>query len=303
MPRSLLQTLLPLVVGLALSVPTLAVAEGGLADRMLSLHESGTPYALQRDAFSRDQFLADDELLVLASHADWRVRHQSEVILGWRHHRVLFAEIAAAAPAHDRAGSPVFNQPYFREAAARPAVLERLLHRGEPASIRAALAAALIGMRPDWDELNQELLRTESMPEVRVILAWSMRRAGAKPAAAGIAVGMADGDAGVRAETCRSVGWRSDGAEHAASLLAALGDGDPVVRSMAARSLGWRHVTEAWEPLLPLLEDASAEVRLHSLRALSRIDPLAVVQLAPLAGLLGDPDPRVARVAKRLLQR
>jgi HEAT repeat protein len=300
MPSSLLQKVLLVAVGLLLWAPAAAVADAGLADRMLSLHESGASYVLQRDALSADQFLADEELLDLRSHADWRVRHQSQVILGWRHHRVLFAEIAAAAPAHDRAGRPIFNQRSFRDPAARPAVLERLLHGTEPASIRAGLAGSLIGMRSDWDVLNEELLRIEPMAEVRAILVWSMRRAGAKAAAGGITLGMADADPRVRAETCRTVGWRNDGAGHAASLLAALGDADPVVRAMAARSLGWRHVAAAWEPLLLLLDDASAEVRLHSLRALSRIDPGAVAQLAPLSGLLRDPDPRVARVAKRL---
>ncbi len=293
-----------MVAALALSLaPASVLAEGGLSERLLSLHEASTDYSLQRDTLSGDGFVADEALAALASHPDWRVRQQSEVILGWRHRRALFAEVSAAAPVLDRAGRPIFAQAQFRDPAARPAVVERLLHGGESPKLRAALASALIGLRADWDQLNTRLLRDEAMPDVREALVWSMRRAAAAPAGQGIALGLGDDVPSVRAEACRSVGWRSDGADYADQLLKAVRDADAGVRAMAARALGWREVGAAFGPLLPLLSDPSADVRLHSLRALSRIDESATVKLPNLAELLSDPDPRVARVAARLLGR
>jgi hypothetical protein len=300
MSRFLSLPALLLFASVLLAGPAGAAADARLAVRVLELHEAGESYALQRDALTAEPSLFDAELAALAKHADWRVRHQGEVLLGWRHNSALFAEVAEVSPAYDRGGRPLFNQDAFLDGDARPAVLERLLHGGEAAPIRAALATALAGLRSDWDVISSELLRDEAMPQVREALVWSMRRAGAKPAAAGIALGLTDPDPGVRAAACRSVGWRSDGADYAAALLGTLADEDSDVRAMAARALGWRHVAAAWQPLLSLLEDPSADVRLHSLRALSRVDAAATARIGALHALQRDPDPRVARVAKRL---
>jgi len=300
MARLLSVSALLLLAGVLLAPLPAAAADSTLALRVLDLHAAGQSYSLQRDAFTAEPSLLDAELAALAEHSDWRVRHQGEVLLGWRHNSALFAEVAEVSPSFDRRGQPLFNHDVFLDEDARPAVLERLLHGGEEAPVRAALATALIGLRSDWGDVSSALLHDEVMPRVREALVWSMRRAGAKAAVAGIALGLADEDSGVRAAACRSVGWRSDGADYAAALLGALADEHSEVRAMAARSLGWRHVAEAWQPLLPLLDDPSADVRLHSLRALSRVDAAAAARLGSLPSLQRDPDPRVARVAKRL---
>jgi hypothetical protein len=280
-----------------------AHAQGGLVVALVDLHEATGSYLLQRDALLVEYSFADGELTALSEHDDWRVRQGAELLGVLRSHPALHEEIRTAAPAFDRAGRPRFDLPVMRDPDARPAVVERFLHAGESAPVRAALALSLIGLRGDWDTLQHHLLAEEEEAEVRLILVNSMRRAGLSAARAGFAMGLTDIDAQVRAEACRSVGWRTDGELWAKQLLAALDDEDSEVQAMAARALGWRQVYSAFPLLLPGLDHPSAEVRLHSLRALSRLDEESTRVLPALQELQRDADRRVSRLAQRLLTR
>ena len=285
---------------IAVSLPGGAAAESGRAAALLDLHEAGGSYLLQRDALLADESLDGEALATLTTHGDWRVRHSVELLQGLRARPGLYAEIALAEPSFDRAGRPIFDLRAMRDPAARAFVVERFLHGGDVDSVRGALALSLVGLGTHWDRLQHHLLAGEEAVEVRLILVSSMRRAGAAAARAGLALGLADDAALVRAEAARSVGWRTDGELWADELLAALHDEALNVRAMAARALGWRQVEAAFGPLLIGLVDPAADVRLHTLRALSRIDREAACGLPALAELRRDPDPRVSGLAARL---
>lgn len=299
--------LLSAAVGLtaffSLLCPPSAQGETTLAVALVDLHEATGSYLLQRDALLVDESLVDEELAALSSHSDWRVRQGAEVLKGLRTRPRLHEEIRAAVPAFDRAGRPRFDLPVMRDPAARAAVVERFLHAGDPAPVRAALALSLIGLRGDWDTLQYQLLAQEQEAEVRLILVSSMRRAGLSAARTGLDLGLTDSDPAVRAEACRAVGWRSDGDLWAEQLVTALDDEDVEVQAMAARAVGWRQVDSAFGALLPGLDHASAEVRLHSLRALWRLNEEATSVLPELLKLQRDSDQRVSRLAHRLVSR
>ena len=80
-------------------------------------------------------------------------------------------------------------------------------------------------------------------------------------------------------------------------MLAALDDADPVVRSEAARSMGWLDVEGGWTPLVGLLADADARVRLQALKSLQRLDPVNTAALPQIEVLRQDKDGRVQRAA------
>ena len=276
-------------------------AEESLSGVLVELHEAGGSYLLQRDALLADDSLRDEALVLLIEHDDWRVRHTAELLRALRQHPDIHAVVSTLEPVYDRAGRPRFDLPVMRDPDARSVVVERFLHADEPAPVRAALALSLVGLRADWDRLQSELLAQENAREVRLILVSSMRRAGAQAALSGLALGLADEDAQVRAEACRSVGWRSDGELWSEQLVAALNDDAAEVRAMAARALGWRQVGSAFVSILPGLRDGSADVRLHSLRALWRLDEEGAMDLAAVVELRGDSDARVARLAGRII--
>jgi HEAT repeat protein len=77
-------------------------------------------------------------------------------------------------------------------------------------------------------------------------------------------------------------------------------DAEPSVRSEAARTLGILQIDEATQPLVELLADANAEVRLDALRAVHRIDPEYALALPVLAQLEQDGDARVKRLATKI---
>ncbi|HCP44956.1 MAG TPA: hypothetical protein DIU15_02860, partial [Deltaproteobacteria bacterium] len=116
----------------------------------------------------------------------------------------------------------------------------------------------------------------------------------------GAQLGLMDTDATVRAQACRTVGYHPLGAELVSELLNALDDDDGRVRADAARSLGWLRAEEASDALVPGLVDPVPEVRLHSLRAISRLDPSGYRLVPWLGTLMDDQDSRVARLARRL---
>jgi len=83
-----------------------------------------------------------------------------------------------------------------------------------------------------------------------------------------------------------------DAAASREPLLALLANGDPEVRAQAARVLGDLREPRAASALVPLLEDASARVRLFAALALGRIrSAVAVEPLLDLARRTGEGDP------------
>ena len=83
----------------------------------------------------------------------------------------------------------------------------------------------------------------------------------------------------------------------------ALTDSDSPTRAMAARALGYLRDLGGAEALLPILDDPSAEVRLHALRSLDRVAPELAARELATNRLAGEVDERVLRVQNRIRSR
>lgn len=294
-------TLRALLVSLSLALAAPALG-ADLVDRLV-LADAAEDYIGARDALVLDPSLSDLDLAALETHPDWRVRQQAAAVLGWRTSPDLFVGVMQARPIRDRAERLRFYSDPFAHPEAFAAVLERLLHRGESAAAREGLFAALVQQAPHWAEVARGLYASEPDPSLRAVIVGSMRSA-QDPAVAldVLRLGLTDPDPSVRAEAGISAGWRTDGAALAPELLGALADESVHPRAMAARALGWLSVSDAQEPLAALLIDAEADVRLHALRSLRRLDLPRARSLAALPQLLQDPDPRVVKQAQKIAQ-
>jgi len=269
--------------------------------RLLSVHAlRGDEYRVARDALVYGPALAEDELVVLAEHPDWRVRETAAIVLGWRNQPSLFQAIQDVRPVQARSGRQDLRHEAFAQTEARPAVVERLLHGSDSPAVRSGLVVHLVGKGDDWGRLAVHILAEELSGEVRVALVWALRHAAGEAAMDGAHLGLMDSDAGVRAQACRTIGFHEGGAVLVPELLGLLDDDDGRVRGDAARALGWLRAEAATDALVPGLSDSVPEVRLHSLRAISRLDPSGNSLLPWLGALVDDQDPRVARLARRL---
>jgi HEAT repeat protein len=200
-----------------------------------------------------------------------------------------------------RAGFPRLTGPLVRDPDAAPILLHRLSSKGEGVDTRAAIIEALPRTTGDFSAAAAELLALETDPRVRELLCSALARAQPPYALEGLARGLEDSAARVRAEALRSLGQRTaDGRELSPQIIAALSDSDEVVQQEAARALGTLQVAAATDALVERLSSSSADVRRHSLRALSRIDAPLARALPQLQALRSDPDPKVARLAEQL---
>lgn len=243
----------------------------------------------------------DSELELLAADLDWTVRLDASLEQALREDADLTVRRLAIAPRATRAGFLRFPTEIMNVPEAAPVLLHRL--RAEPsAAVRGALADSLARQSGPWSDAVLDLIDVEPEPAVRAILVHSLRFIPPAQARALLAVGLADGDPTVRAESASLVARRPDGADLAPALIPTLADTDAAVRGAAARSLGALQI-DASPSLIPLLADASPEVRLHALRALERIDPVALQALPQVRVLAADGDARVARKAARVLGR
>jgi len=286
------------------SLATQAAPTGPVASRLVTLHGlRGSEYWISRDALVHDLALSREELIALTDHGDWRVRETAAMVFGWRTDPELFEAIHSALPVQARSGRQDFRDEAFSRADSRAAVVERLLHAADAPSVRAGVALHLVGKGEGWGRLAVHILAEEGSAEVRVALLWMLRHASEEPAMDGAHLGMLDGDAVVRAQACRTAGFHDAGAVLVPELLRALDDDDGQVRGDAARSLGWLRAEDAADALVPGLSDPVADVRLHTLRAISRLDPSGTSLVPWLISLVDDPDSRVARLARRLSEK
>ncbi len=240
---------------------------------------------------------SDSELAVLATDPDWTIRVDAALEQSRRVDPDLTERRLDLAPRATRAGFLRFPIEYMNVPDAAPVLLHRL-RAEESAAVRGALADSFSRLSAPWGDAVLELIAAEPEASVRAILVHSLRVLSPTQAGDALQLGLSDSDPLVRAEVARLVARRADGADLASSLTPALLDEDPTVRAASAHSLGALRI-QASSELVPLLDDASGEVRLQALRALDRIDPVATKGLArPLAT---DVDSRVARKAARIL--
>jgi HEAT repeat protein len=301
-----MRTPLLTLLALLLTVPAFAWDDADGADLLLEAWDlEPTAYATARGILVHDPSLPDDLLEALAeTHPDVRVRTQAAIVLGWRADPELFGAVWAARSILDRRGvRERFVDDVFADAAAQPAVVERILHSRESSRTLAGLAMAMVRVGDDWSARMVAILADTDDAGVREMAAWTLRHAEPEFAHVGLALGLTDGEPRVRAEAARSVGFRADGGALSDDLVVALGDANPAVRAAAARSLGFLRVASAAGSLEVVIADADPEVRLHALRALDRVDPIASKALPGLDRLAQDPDPKVARVAQRIRRR
>jgi hypothetical protein len=210
-------------------------------------------------------------------------------------------QLMVLQPQKTRAGWVRFTDPVINNPEAAAILLERLIASGDAPEVRAALAEALGRTRGDYATEVSELLASEADARVREMLVGTLGRQAPTPEAlVGLATGLKDSTVEVRAAAARTIATRSDGVELGDELIGMLVDVEPSVRSEAARTLGILQIDEATQPLVELLADANAEVRLDALRAVHRIDPEYALALPVLAQLEQDGDARVKRLATKI---
>jgi HEAT repeat protein len=270
------------------------------ASRLLEVHDLLGAHATALQALVADPSLGDAEILPLLEHEDWRVRLEAGLVLGWRRDAERYARLWSLQVPRDHAGLLRVPEALVADPALAPILLERVLRGGDASGARAAWVGALPMTGGDWSEATAALARDTQEPEILRACMDVARRAEPPHALEILRVGLSHADPTVRAEAARAAGWRKDGALLAPGLITALRDRDSETRAMAARSLGWLGHAEAWRPLLPLLDDASGEVRLQALRALERLDAARTARLPRLQTLAEDPDPKVSRAARQI---
>jgi HEAT repeat protein len=210
-------------------------------------------------------------------------------------------QLMVLQPQKTRAGWLRFTDPVINNPEAAAILLERLSSGGDAPEVRAALAEALGRTRGEYATEVSELLASEADARVREMLVGTLGRQAPTPEALiGLATALKDSAVEVRAEAARTIATRSDGVELGDELIGSLTDVEPSVRSEAARTLGILQIAEATQPLVELLADADAEVRLDALRAVHRIDPEYALALPVLAQLEQDSDGRVQQLATKI---
>jgi len=238
--------------------------------------------------------------------AEWQDWLAVEVTRAERERPAQVAELRAATPVATRAGHPRFTTAALESPGTAALLLDRLSRGTDPAPVRAALAEALPRADGAYGAALVGMMAKESDPEVRVAMVGSLRRAAAEPALAGLRTALADTDPRVRAAAAEVAARRPDGAALTDPLLARLADDSAEVVLAATRSLGALGVEAAFPALQGRLKDMSpgtAELRLHSLRALVRIDAARAAGLPELTALRDDPDPRIVEAAARAMAR
>jgi hypothetical protein len=235
-----------------------------------------------------------------APASDWQARVDATVKTLAAEDPALHERLLSMEPATTHAGSIRFTDPAIHDPRATAVLLHRLQTENLDPAMRAALVEALPRTGGDYGEAAVALLGQEKDASVRTALVGTMRRAQPDRAVEGVSLGLSDEDPRVRAEAATMAGWISEGATLEPQLLSALKEQDPQIRAAASRSLGVLEVASAFDAIVPLLADDSAEVRLQALHAIERIDAGQASKLDALRGLQNDPDSRVSRAAKKL---
>lgn len=236
----------------------------------------------------------------LEQSADWRVRQQAAAIRAWEADPDGAALAWMAEPRLTRAGFPRLNEPSLHDPLYAPILLERLLQKGEEEAVRMAIVELLPRVGGDWAEALAARYPEEPQPGVRLLMVEVARHAPADIGRTLVRLGAQDPAPTVRAAAMRAVPAIQDGSGLTDLLLGGLSDGDSDVRAYAARGAGWLALSDAWQPLDLLLEDADPLVRLHALRALERLDAPRAARLPRMVALTHDPDTRVAHAAAQV---
>ncbi len=284
-----------------LSLASAAPASAATVEQSLAEAASQTgDWWESRDRLVRDESISSGALEGLMAHPDFAVRVHAGIVLAWRTDPERARETLTFKPRTDRNGRAIFPPETFEGGYGRASLYERLLHGHEPVSLRLGLMRALPETGSDWSQDAEPLFGALDEAELRSALVFKIRKEAADVARPTLALATVDASPDVRAEAARSIGWRSDGGELAEELGRLFSDSEAQPRAMAARATGWLGLTVFAARLVELTLDSDAEVRLHALRGLRRIDPAQAAALPNLAALAEDNDPRVRRIARKL---
>ncbi len=294
------------LLALVMLLPALTAQADHLSveDELILLFEMEEGYYQARSEAVLDVSVTDESLRELALHPDWRVRSQAAILLGWRQQPELSSAVYEAQSVPGREGRiHRFMAEAFREPAASPAILERMLHAPDADVVKAALAHSLVGLYEGWGEDMIGILGAARTEKLAVAAIAAFRWAEPVSGLAGLRIALERPEAKLRETAASVAAWRADGLELAAELRMALTDSDSRTRAMAARALGYLQDLDGAGALLPILDDPSAEVRLHALRSLDRVAPELAARELATSRLSGEVDERVLRVQNRIRAR
>ncbi len=230
----------------------------------------------------------------------WQQRITADVNALHANQPETLATLRTLAPRRTRASTLRMMHPLLRDTLAASVLLDRLVNTRLDDATRAAMIEALPRTGGLYADAVVDLFDGETSARVRAAMIATLIRAEPTLAALGLARGLRDVNAGVRAEAARAVGRHRRGDLLSAELLPLLRDSDSAVRAQAARSFGLRRIVGALDKLAPLADDPTANVRLEALRAMRRIDPGFARRVPAVHRLRTDTDPRVRREAHAL---
>lgn len=233
------------------------------------------------------------------TNGPWRDRVSAELTALRASSPQLLTELTQLAPTITRARFVRFTSDAVHDPRAAAVFLDRLSRGGESEEVRAALVEALPRTGGEFADAAVDLVVTETSALVRGSYVFAARRAPAAQAIALIKRGLADSATEVQAEAARTAAAHPSGTRLAAELRVTLTSSDPAVRTEVARTLGILKIADARAALVAMLDDASADVRLESLRAIDRIQP-GFAKTLPLTKLAADDDRRIVALVARL---
>lgn len=213
----------------------------------------------------------------------------------------LAERVDASTPSRSRTGSLVFTPSEVNQPEAATLLIARS-GRSEDPSFRRAVAEALPQTKSDkLGALIASELALETSAQVRVSLTHALRYAKDAPAEPALVRALQDEDPQVRETALTSIRAHQNAAHFGAAILRAVQDPNPRVQAAALRAWGSLRNPALAVDVERALQSESGKVRLAALRGQWRVDRTKARALAADLELDQDADPKVARLASRIL--
>jgi HEAT repeat protein len=191
-----------------------------------------------------------------------------------------------------------FSNPELAQAQLIPVHLARFYDPKTPDYVRLALLDILRRTDGPWEDGLYDAVSDQS-PAIRSAIAGICKYASSEFSQSTLSILASDSNIEVQASALRGIGHQ-DSIEYQSLLEKALQHDSGLIRYSAIRSIGYTSTPVALNKMTPLLSDIDPMVRLHALRAISRVYPDIAGKLPQLETLREDRDPKVKREAYRL---
>lgn len=211
------------------------------------------------------------------------------------------AQVDASQPSRSRTGSLVFLPSQVKDPAAATLLIARSGRNGDPAFRRAVAEALPETENPALGALIASELALESSALVRVSLTHALRYAKDAPAESALLAALKDQDPQVRETALASIRAHQNAASFGPAIVTASNDPEPRVQAAALRAWGSLRNPELVVDIQRALRSESGLVRLAALRGQWRVDRDAARALVQDLELQADEDPKVSRLATRIL--